>query len=135
MPIISISQDELDRQAKVEPGFYVATLRDVTEKANKDKTGTNFIFDFQVTSEGANTGRHVTTLVSSKAIGLGMIPIVCALEDIEPSDFTPQDVNTDKLLGKSCFIEVEHEIYEGRIQVRIKNLFPISTNGITVNNS
>ena len=133
MAIINISQKDIDQQKMVDPGFHGVHLEGYTEKVNKQKDGTNYIFELKVVSDGSNKDRYCFHLVSSKQIVRGMVPVICAFEQVDPKEFQPADVDLDKLVGKTCIIEVEHEIYEGRQQVRVKNFFPATATGIELN--
>lgn len=130
MSVINITQKDIDQLKKVDQGFFAVILESIEEKVNKAKDGSNYIFEFKVTSGDSNKNRYVSHLVSSKNIGYGLIPVVCALEQVEPGNFEPSEIDLDKLIGKTCIIETEHEIYLGRQQVKVKNLFSSLTTEI-----
>ena len=130
MPVIQITQKHLDEAKKVDDGFHLVKLLEVTEEPNSKKTGSNFFFQFQVISEGSNQNRYLRHLVSDKQIGRGLVPVVCALEDVEPDSFEPSEIDTDKLVNKTCIIEVEGEEWQNQIQPRIQNFMPASCTDI-----
>lgn len=130
MPKIQITQKDIDQAKLVDPGFYVVKLTSVEEKVNNKKDGTNYFFEFQVMTEGTNKDRYAKALVSNKSLGFGMVPIICALEQIDADAFEACDVDTDALIGKTCIVEIEHRIYEGREQVNFKNFFSTLANDI-----
>ncbi len=120
MPIIHLSQKDINKSKACDAGWALFQLLSVEEKASKDKNSVNYTFEFECVNaqNSDNIGRYVYNMVNSKAPGIGMIPMVSALLNIPIDQVTAGDVDSDKLLSKKCWIEVIDEVYEGKIQKR-----------------
>lgn len=122
MPLISLTQETLDRGKLPEIGWSPAKLNNSTE--NKAATGnsTNYFFEFICTGgpekKTTNTGRYITTMFNSKALALDGsrgIPdviakfnvMVAALLGIHVDEVVPDDYDTDKWVGKTCWVKIE----------------------------
>lgn len=124
MPIISLTQEQIDRAKKVDPGYHKVTVVSYEEKANSKKDGTNHFFALKVISGESNRDRYINYMASSKALGLSLLPFVAAIEQISVDEVVPGDIDTDKLLGRELVIEVEDEIYKEELQPKVKNCLP-----------
>lgn len=119
MPIINITQKDIDRQKPPENGWHLAELQNCVEEASKDGKSINYKFEYQVV-DGNSLDRYAYTQANSKAIGMVMLPMISALLDIPIDDVKKDQYDTDKLLKKRCWIEVFEEPYEGRLIKKIK---------------
>lgn len=125
MPIINLSQDDINRSKPPDAGWHKSKLVGVEEKPSKDKQSINWNFDFEI-QNGSSEGRHAYTGVNSKAVGIVLIPMVAALNDIPVDQVQPTQIDTEKLIGKVCYIEVTDSTYEGRIVKKITGFSPDS---------
>lgn len=125
MPIIHLSQDDINRSKQPDAGWHHAFLHSVEEGASKDKQSINWTFDFEI-DQGDNAGRHARDNVNSKAVGMRLIPITAALLDIPQDEVKPSDVDTDKLVGKKCWIEVIDRVWNDKIVKNINSYQPDS---------
>lgn len=126
MALLTITQTDLDKLIKPEAGYHLVKLMTADEKPAKDGKSTNIIFDFQVQQDGSNKDRYIQQTVSRKALALGLVPILCALEDISREDIKEGEIDTDALIGKKCFVYVKEEEYLGRLQSKIDVFLPLS---------
>lgn len=129
MPVINVTQKDINRQKQPDKGWHLAVLDSVEEAASKDKNSINWTFEFQIRPGDNNdpsAERYARVLCNSKAVGIVMIPLSCALLDIPTDQFDPMQIDTDKLLGKECYIEVIDELYEGKIVKKIANFAALS---------
>lgn len=120
MPILNITQKDIDRQKQCSPGTYKFRLNEVEEKSNRDKDGINYIFDFEVISEGDNLGRHNFPNISSKLMRMA-IPLVAALLSLPEDNLEAGQFNADAWIGKEIWAEIYIEIYENKPQARMRN--------------
>jgi len=126
MPIISLTQEAIDRGKFPEIGWSHADLHAVREAKSAKGDSTNFFFEFIMTSgpesKNDNKGRYQTFLVNSLAISNGIKDVItsfkamiAALMGIKPNDVQADDFDTDKLVGKSCWIKIDVVTIEGKL--------------------
>ena len=130
MPKIVFTQKDKDSIKKVDEGFWGVECMGCEEKPNSKKDGTNFIFEFKVVSDGSNKDRYINHLVSSKGIAYGFGVLAAAISGKSIDEVEVGEYDTDNFIGKKLIIEVEHEMYEGKPQSRIKNFFNAQNEGI-----
>lgn len=120
MPIISLTQEAMDRGKRPEIGWSPAELSDVTEFEAQNKESMNWLFEFRCMGgpekATTNNGRYISILFNAKAIGvIGKgIPeaikdfqkMIAALLGIAYREVSPDNYDTDKLLGKACWIKI-----------------------------
>ena len=126
MPIISLTQEAIDRGKFPEIGWSHAELNAVREAKSAKGDSTNFFFEFIMTagpeSKADNKGRYQTFLVNSAAIANGIKDVItafksmiAALMGIKPDDVQADDFDTDKLIGKSCWIKIDVQTMDGKL--------------------
>lgn len=103
MPIIKLTQEDINRSRPAEKGWQKAKLIEVKQAASKDKASVNFTFDFE-TIEGVNVGRHSYTNANTKAPGITMLPMEAAYLGCRIDEVEAGDIDTDKWLGKELWI-------------------------------
>ena len=125
MPVINITQKDINRQKPADEGWHLLELTSVSEGTSKDKQSVNFVFEFEVTGDNdPSKGRYVYQLVNSKAAGMSLIPMGCAILNIKLDEFNPQEIDTDKWIGKKVWGEIVDRVYEGKIQKNVTNWAP-----------
>lgn len=126
MPIISLTQEAIDRGKYPEVGWSHAELNAVRESKSAKGDSTNFFFEFIMTqgpeSKEDNKGRYQTYLVNSLAIKNGIKDVITgfksmvgALIGIKPDEVGADDFDTDKLVGKTCWIKVDVQTLDGKL--------------------
>ena len=120
MPIINITQKDINRMQQPEKGWHLAELTSVEEKASKDKASINWNFEFEI-KNGGSEGRFAYAGVNSKAPMIVLGPMSSALNNIPLNEVQPGNLDTDKLIGKKCWIEIIEEMYDGKIVKKIKD--------------
>jgi len=131
MPKIIVTQEMIDKTKMADEGFHLVEVKSCEEKVNSKKDGTNYFFSMQIISEGSNQNRYVGNIASSKALGLGLLPLYAAIMGVSMDAIEAAEIDTDAMIGKKCIVEIEHEIYEGKPQARCKNFLPATTNGVS----
>lgn len=130
MPVISLTQEAIDRGKTPEKGWSPAILHDVTEQKAKSQTSVNYFFEFELTggpdNKKDNTGRYITFMVNSAGLakGLGVEDfkrMIAALLEIKPSEVSPDDYDTDKLKEKTCWVKIDIETLDGKLVARISD--------------
>jgi len=106
-----------------EIGNHLFKLISVTEEANKNKDGFNYWFEFEVISDNSSKGRTCRNMVSSKWVSApeSLVHMAAALQDMKLDEVNAGDIDTDKLLNKTCWAECYPEVYEGKPQVKMRN--------------
>lgn len=127
MPVISLTQDAIDRGKTPEKGWSPAELHDVTEQKAKSGTSVNYFFEFELTggpeNKTDNAGRFITFMVNSSGLakGLGVEDfkrMISALLDIKPNEVAADDYDTEKLKGKTCWVKIDIETVDGKLVAR-----------------
>lgn len=122
MPLISLSQEVIDRGKVPEIGWSHGKLNDVTEFKSSAGNSMNYLFEF-VLDQGPekrddNKGRYINAFFNSKALGADgskgiadvinqFLLMIAALQGISRSEVTPDDYDTDKLKNKECWMKIE----------------------------
>ena len=134
MPIITLTQEALDRGKQPDTGWSFAKLTGVNEFKSKDNKSTNFGFEWRCESgpehRKDNAGRYVTKIINAKALGMGDgrgVPnviykfqvMIAALNGIHLNEVKPDNFDTDKLIGKSCYINIQNSIVNDQVQLDI----------------
>lgn len=126
MPIISLTQEAIDKGKYPEIGWSLAELHEVREAKASSGTSTNYFFEFIMLNgperKEDNKGRYQTYLVNSAALKSGIKDVVtnfksmiAALNGIKPDNVSPDDYDTDKLKGKTCWIKIEVQTQDGKL--------------------
>lgn len=131
MPVLNITQDDINRQKQCTKGMHMFELKAIVSKPAKDKLSINHTFEFECIDDpsiegGINKGRYAFNLVSEKAIGMGLIPMISAFTGTPIDQVEPTSVDTDKLIGNKCWAEIVDELYEGKVQKRMLNFTNIN---------
>ena len=123
MPLISLSQEVIDRGKIPEIGWSHGTLNDVTEFKAQSGNSMNYLFEF-VLDQGpekqtTNKGRYINSFFNSKALGQGentkgvpeviekFVLMVAALQGITKAEVKADDYELDALKGKECWLKIE----------------------------
>lgn len=128
MPIIEITQQNLDQQKPVDKGWHRLKIDKFMEKASKDAKSINYTFLFKVDDENdSNNNRYVSKMYNSKIIGTTIVPLIAAIKDV-PIDAPGLLGNIDlaALEGSTIYAEVTERVYEGKIQKDIDTFASIS---------
>lgn len=126
MPIISLTQEAIDRGKFPEVGWSHAELNAVREAKSAKGDSTNFFFEFIMTqgpeSKEDNKGRYQTYLVNSLAVKNGIKDVITgfksmigALNGIKPDEVGGDDYDTDKMIGKTCWIKIDVQTLDGKL--------------------
>ena len=122
MPLISLTQETIDRGKLPEIGWSQMMLNDVTEFKAQSGNSVNYLFEFMCLAgpekKEDNKGRYINAFFNSKALGSDgskgiadvinqFILMICALQGIKRSELAPDDYDTDKLRGKMCWGKIE----------------------------
>jgi hypothetical protein len=125
MPLLKITQKDVDRTIPVEDGWHLFKVEKFSEDDSKDKKSKNFLFDCVVVSEGTNKGRYGFARFNSKALGMlissGFLPAVLDRPISEELEFNPEE-----LYGKEFYGEIKGRVYEGKIQKEFNMFSPAS---------
>ena len=130
MPIISLTQEAIDRGKFPEIGWSHAELNAVREAKSAKGDSVNFFFEFIMTSgpesKTDNKGRYQTYLVNSIAIANGIKDVItgfkgmiASLLGIKADEVGSDDYDTDKLIGKSCWIKIDVVTIDGKLIYQI----------------
>jgi hypothetical protein len=116
MPILNITQEDTNRLKKIDRGWYLCEITNITAKQSK-KGGTNSIYEFKVVDE--NTPMH-------ERFGYRIIPmeypglhfdIIAAGMDIAKDSIEMGNFDTDVLIGKRLFVKFDDEVNPNTQQV------------------
>ena len=130
MPIISLTQEAIDRGRFPEIGWSPAKLNKVGEQKAAKGESVNWFFEFIMTggpeSKNDNAGRYQTFLVNSAGLSNGIKgavtmfkTMVGALLGLRMEDVSADDYDTDKLVGKTCWIKIEVSTIDGKLIYQI----------------
>lgn|SRR5678816_117868 len=125
MPIIKISQKDIDKSKAPEDGWHLLEIDAFSETDSKDKGSKNWVFDLRVVGDGSSKDRYAYARFNSKAPGMlvssGFLP--SALD-------TPVDAeiefNPDELMHKQLYGNVKSGTFEGKIQKKTEEFAPAS---------
>lgn len=126
MPMISLTQEAIDRGKYPEIGWSNAELHEIREAKAASGTSINYFFEFVLLSgpenKEDNKGRYQTFLVNSAGLKNGnknavtmFKNMVAALNGSRPDEIGADDYNTDHLKGKTCWIKIEVQTQEGKL--------------------
>jgi hypothetical protein len=130
MPIISLTQEAIDRGRFPEIGWSPAKLNRVTENKAAKGESVNWYFEFIMTggpeSKSDNAGRYQTFLVNSAGLSNGIKnavtsfkTMVGSLLGLRSDEVGADDFDTDKLVGKTCWIKIEVSTIDGKLIYQI----------------
>src|SRR5690606_24905164 len=95
-------------------GIHRVRVEDVTPEVSTRSEKPYLAWKFR-TVDGSHRLYHNTSLQPQALFNLKQVLVALGVE-------VPQSVmklNLDKLVGRECYVEVEHELYEGRKKARI----------------
>jgi hypothetical protein len=116
MPILNITQEDTNRLKKVDRGWYLSEITNVTAKQSK-KGGLNFTYEFKVVDENTPmNGRYGYRIIPSEYPGLHF-PIISAAMKISTDSIEMGGFDTDTLIGKRLFVKYEEEVNPTNQQV------------------
>lgn len=116
MPLISLTQDAMDRGKTPETGWSTLILDACRENKAKETNSINYFFEFECESgpenKEDNKGRYVTFMINSAGMDKGLgtedyVRMVAALQGILPKEVAPADHDTDKMIGLKCWGKIE----------------------------
>lgn len=125
MPII-LSNDIIAATEQPYEGWSLGVLSNYKEKPNKDGTGVDQVFIFELLDGPGNLhtnkGRTFIHVVYSKAIEARvseecrkLVELLCALTGNTKEELMNQEVDPSDFIGRTVFINIKDEPYEGRI--------------------
>lgn len=123
MPLIKITQEDLNRMNQPDPGWHLCAIRQIKEAISKKKDSTNYTIECEVIDSAvskANIGRYCYPLFNSKAMGR-IVPFIAAANGI--STVEPGEMELDSLIGKQLWIEVVEAVNSenGQLVKRAEN--------------
>lgn len=109
MPILNITEQDTNRLKKIDRGWFLCEITNVTGKASK-KGGYNLTYEFKVVEENTPMfGRYGYRIIPSEYPGLHFDIIAAALEIPKDSiEFGAFD--TDTLIGKRLYVKYDTEV-------------------------
>ena len=117
MPIIKVTQADLEKSKVIEPGYYSATVSGVSGlEKSKDGASLNQKITFRL--EGV--GKEIDHYFNSKAMGM-IAPLYKA---VFGSEMKEGEFDTDTLLGKKLDVKVITDIYQGSMNNKIDGFVP-----------
>ena len=129
MPIIKITQDDINKSKQPEAGWFLFRVEKFAEADSHDKKSKNWVYDCEIIQDpsngGKNVGRHGYARFNSKAPGM-LLPFIAACNDIPIDDVKPGDLDTDGFLQKEFWGQIIDDVYEGKIQKRLQEFAPAS---------
>lgn len=125
MPVIKISQKDIDKSKAVSAGWHLYEIGQFTENDSRDKGSKNWVFELVCVDNDENKDRYSAARFNSKAPGImvssGFLP--SALDT--PID-TEMDFNPEELRGKRLYGNTKAETFEGKIQMKTEEFCPAS---------
>lgn len=117
MPIIKVTQADLEKSKLIDPGYYPATITKVSG-LEKSKTGDslNQVITFRIDS----VGKEIQHYFSSKAFGM-IAPLHKAVFGM---DMKEGEFDTDTLNGKKLDVKVITDTYNGSLNNKIDGFLP-----------
>ena len=116
MPILNITAEDTNRLRKVERGWYMCEITNITAKASK-KGGLNFMYEFKVVDENTPMkDRYGYRIIPSEYAGLHF-PIMTAALDTTREAIEASPFDTDELIGKQLFVKFADEVNPNTQQV------------------
>ena len=119
-----ISKEDLLRSKIVQPGWYTANIKAVTQKAAKTDGSTNTVVSF-VIKGGAFDGVPLDRVFSEKSPGFAE-NFVTAIQGRKPKA-EGEDFDFDRAVGKDIRVYVTNDKYAGRLVNRAEDFAPITT--------
>lgn len=119
MPVIKISQDDINRSKQPDAGWHLVNVDKFTEADSAKKDSKNWTFELRILrsqSGSGNKDRFCYARFNSKAPGM-LIPFVAAATDSEINGETELDL--ESLISKELWVRVDDDVYEGKIQKRV----------------
>jgi len=109
MPILNINQEDTNRLKKIDRGWYLCELTNITAKASK-KGGVNFMYEFKVVDENTPMFnrygyRIIPSEYPSMHFGIMTAAMEMAKDAIEAAPF-----DTDELIGKQLYVKFDNEV-------------------------
>lgn len=131
MPIINVSQSDLDRSKAPEQGWHLAEIMKIEESPSKKKDSINTKVEFVVKKSapgvGESTGRFFFTFFNSKGNPAQWLDLFSAVLG-KPRKALEEEVasgglqlDTDTLLHKQVWADVQPDIVEGKIYMKPVN--------------
>lgn len=102
----------------VEPGVYLAQVKDVVEKPAKGDGSQNWNVEFKIIQEGsAFKGVPVYTCFSEKAPGFAIPFIEACGKKIDPK--VEFDLDFQKTIGVTLKIVIKNELYQNKMTTKV----------------
>jgi len=131
MPIVTVRKEDLNKYGPIQPpGWHTFKVLEMDQNGKPGKSNpqnTTFETTFVGVSEKAK-GKEVTEYFSTGYLQK-MIDCTAACEGVKPEDLFPEgqdeiQIDFSKIVGKQIDLEIQHEVYEGNLQNRIKGFAP-----------
>ena len=117
MPIIKITQEDINKSKPLEEGWHLFRIEKFTEEDSKDKKSKNWVFELVCLDKGSQEGRYGYGRFNSKAPGMllssGFVPGAYDKSVDEAIEF-----ELSELVGKELYGKTHIETYEGKLQRR-----------------
>lgn len=120
--MFNVSKQDLLRSKTVQPGWYPAVIKSVTQKAAKTDGSTNTIVTFNIQG-GTYDGVPIDALFSEKAPGFAS-PLIAAILG-RPLKAEGEGVDLEFGVGKKIMIYVKNDIYQGRTVNKAEDYKPL----------
>jgi hypothetical protein len=112
---IRFTKDDFMMGKVMKPGYYHALVKGIVPKPAKSDASTVYNIQLKVVEKGENFGVPITDYMSEKALGIGGIRLVRALNGgNEPKPDENYDLENGR--GKIVKIHVINEMYNGRLK-------------------
>lgn len=128
MPIIQITQDQIDRSKPPASGWHIFKVEKFVDGDSKDKKSKNWVFECVIIKSAAgdeNIGRYGFARFNSKAPGMlissGFLPALYDRPINEEFQFDP-----DGMAGMEFWGEITDSIYDGKPQKKLETFSPKS---------
>jgi len=120
MPIIKVTQADLEKSKLIDPGYYGASIVKVSGlEKSKDGNSLNQILTFRLEP----SGKEIAHYFNSKAFGM-MAPLHKA---VFGSDMQEGEFDTDTFNGKKVGVKVITDTFNGSLNNKIDGFVPYGT--------
>ncbi len=125
MPIIHISQKDIDKGKPISDGWHLFEIETFAESDSKDKGSKNWLFELRCIEKTEDEGRYGYARFNSKRPGIliqsGFLPSALDTSVEKEINFNP-----DEILKRTLYGLVTTEIYEGKPQKKCDSFCPAS---------
>lgn len=128
MPIIKVTQDQINRTKQPDAGWHLMRIEKFTESDSSDKKSKNWSHDcviIDTPGDKKNIGRYGYTRFNSKAPGF-TIPFAAAVLGMPLDQLAGEEYDIADFIGKEFYGNIRDDVYEGKIQKRLEEFAPAS---------